>query len=184
MSDRDERYYNAQLNMQQCSRRGLFRALWSGVSKPVKASTQIAAIRSVPRPPTAVEEALLNRLCDGCGKCEEVCPQHVISMLEEKPTLTLDGGSCTECGECQRVCPTLSLANTSANGVPSTGAVAALSGMCVRQMGAPCQSCEEACPHQAIDTVNRSVSIKTELCSGCAQCRVACPSHAIQMVMR
>ncbi|WP_163392741.1 4Fe-4S binding protein [Enterovibrio norvegicus] len=184
MSDRDERYYTAQLNMQTCSRRGLFRGLWSGVSKPVKTQAGLAAKRTAPRPPTAVDENLLDRLCDGCGKCADACPQRIISMLEGKPALTLDGGACTECAECQRACPTLALANSSPDTLPSTGAVATLSGMCIRQMSAPCQSCSEACPHQAIDTVNRSIAIDTEKCSGCAQCRVACPAHAIQMVMR
>ncbi|KXF82276.1 4Fe-4S binding protein [Enterovibrio coralii] len=180
MRDKDERYYKAQLNMQQCSRRGLFRGLWSGVSKPMKATSTALTVRSVPRPPTAVDDDLLARLCNQCGACVTACPQHIIGLFTGLPELALDANSCTECGECQKACPTLALAGTG----HSTGAKASASGMCIRQMGASCDDCVTACPHQAISLVPRGIDVNAEMCSGCAQCRVACPSSAIQMTMR
>lgn len=178
MRDKDQRYYQAQLNMQQCSRRGLFRGLWSGVNKSMQ-QTERMIYRTVPRPPTATDEATLTRLCNQCGLCVNACPQHVITLVNGLPELALDANSCTECGECQRVCPTLALAESTKH----TGAQATMSGMCIRQMGARCQECVESCPHQSISLNQRGILIDIETCSGCAQCKAACPSSAIQMMM-
>ncbi|MDD1781116.1 4Fe-4S dicluster domain-containing protein [Enterovibrio sp. ZSDZ35] len=180
MREKDERYYHAQLNIQQCSRRGLFRGLWSGVSKPMKASATVVATRSAPRPPTAVEDALLVRLCNQCGECVAACPQHIIGLFSGLPELALDANGCNECGECQRACPTLALASSTT----STGAKAIASGMCIRQVGAECDDCSAACPHGAITLTPRGIEINADTCSGCAQCRIACSTNAIHMTMR
>ncbi len=178
MRDKDQRYYQAQLNMQQCSRRGLFRGFWSGVNKSMQQSERMVC-RPVPRPPTAADEATLKRLCNQCGLCVSACPQRVITLVSGLPELALDANSCTECGECQRACSTLALAASTQH----TGALATMSGMCIRQMGASCQECVESCPHQAIVLSPRGITIDKESCSGCGQCKVACPSSAIQMGM-
>ena len=42
--------------------------------------------------------------CIGCGMCEEVCPQGVFVIAEEK-TKIVDRDACMECGACARNCP-------------------------------------------------------------------------------
>ncbi len=48
--------------------------------------------------------------CCGCGACEQRCPKHCISLLEDSegflyPKVDLD--SCIDCGVCDNVCPVL-----------------------------------------------------------------------------
>ena len=42
--------------------------------------------------------------CNGCGRCEEVCPHAVISVLDRKATVTRRG-YCMQCGACRMNCP-------------------------------------------------------------------------------
>lgn len=44
--------------------------------------------------------------CIGCGACEAACPQHALTVIDGKSTLT---GNCTEIGACVGVCPTSAL---------------------------------------------------------------------------
>jgi ferredoxin len=43
-------------------------------------------------------------LCNGCGRCEEVCPHGVLSVVARKAVVT-DRGSCMQCGACRMNCP-------------------------------------------------------------------------------
>ncbi len=43
-------------------------------------------------------------LCDGCGDCLLVCPQHGITIVDQKAQLLNDEG-CVACGDCEVVCP-------------------------------------------------------------------------------
>ena len=40
-------------------------------------------------------------LCDGCGKCVEVCPFHVMVKAEDSPVTS----KCIACGICAKACP-------------------------------------------------------------------------------
>ncbi len=42
-------------------------------------------------------------LCVACGLCIQACPQHAISMEQQK--VTRDALRCTQCGACAAVCP-------------------------------------------------------------------------------
>ncbi len=42
-------------------------------------------------------------LCDGCGACEEVCPENAINIKEGKPEI--NGILCSGCGACIPECP-------------------------------------------------------------------------------
>ena len=42
--------------------------------------------------------------CIGCGRCSEVCPHQVFSLMEHKAQLS-DFDSCMECGACAKNCP-------------------------------------------------------------------------------
>ncbi|MGA2326144.1 MAG: 4Fe-4S binding protein [Bryobacteraceae bacterium] len=43
-------------------------------------------------------------LCNGCGRCEEVCPQAVFSVVGRKAVIA-NRGNCMECGACRMNCP-------------------------------------------------------------------------------
>jgi uncharacterized protein (DUF362 family)/NAD-dependent dihydropyrimidine dehydrogenase PreA subunit len=45
--------------------------------------------------------------CTGCGNCAEVCPAHVIRMLNKQPSIDLH--SCIRCFCCQELCPAKAL---------------------------------------------------------------------------
>jgi NAD-dependent dihydropyrimidine dehydrogenase PreA subunit len=43
-------------------------------------------------------------LCTGCGRCEEVCPHAVFSIVNRK-VLIANRENCMECGACRMNCP-------------------------------------------------------------------------------
>ncbi|MFZ3114602.1 MAG: mercury methylation ferredoxin HgcB [Syntrophales bacterium] len=43
-------------------------------------------------------------LCTGCGRCREVCPHQVFSVVKNK-ALIKDINACMECGACAKNCP-------------------------------------------------------------------------------
>lgn len=45
--------------------------------------------------------------CMQCGECVKICPEHALSLRENK--LALDRALCSACGECVDVCPTNAL---------------------------------------------------------------------------
>ncbi len=49
--------------------------------------------------------ALASELCNGCGRCIEVCP-HEVFALQEKKAWVVDRAACMECGACANNCET------------------------------------------------------------------------------
>lgn len=50
--------------------------------------------------------------CCGCGACQNVCPKHCITMVENKEGFRyphVDKEQCINCGMCEKVCPYLCL---------------------------------------------------------------------------
>lgn len=50
--------------------------------------------------------------CCGCGSCENICPKHCISMVENKDGFRyprIDKAQCVNCGLCEKACPYLNL---------------------------------------------------------------------------
>lgn len=43
-------------------------------------------------------------LCNGCGRCEEVCPHAVLSVVNRKASIVARG-NCMQCGACRMNCP-------------------------------------------------------------------------------
>jgi len=43
-------------------------------------------------------------LCNGCGECVPVCPQHALTLNKEPTTLIIDRQLCINCGTCVTAC--------------------------------------------------------------------------------
>jgi NAD-dependent dihydropyrimidine dehydrogenase PreA subunit len=48
--------------------------------------------------------------CDGCGVCEDACPQRSLEVVGERAVV--NEGECVECGGCVEACPVGALALT------------------------------------------------------------------------
>lgn len=157
------------------------RALFSKLGKPVKAASEAPAPtpRSAPRPPRAVDELLFQRLCDGCGECQSVCPNRVIELREQLAQLSLDYGECSLCGNCVEACPSQALhpsVEININLAPN------FANICNNYIGIECQRCVGACPQAAISVEDDELpTLDTTRCNGCGQCRSQCPVGAVVM---
>ncbi|MGR5117218.1 4Fe-4S binding protein [Vibrio astriarenae] len=175
MTSQDEKYIKASLEHQHISRRGLFRGLFAGAKNTSVQIQRESFQRLCPRPPTCVDENTLERLCDGCGECEQACKQRVIKLINGKPQLHLDCNYCTDCGDCAAVCKTGALADTT----HSTGVIPVFSDHCQRMLFGQCEACKSSCPQQAIDTTDKRPTVSKSKCNGCGECRSFCPMSAI-----
>ena len=79
--------------------------------------------------------ALDQALCNGCGRCEEVCPHGVFSIVSRKAVIA-NRGDCMECGACRLNCPVGAIEVSSGVGC----AVAIINGL--RGKG---EGCADAC---------------------------------------
>jgi NAD-dependent dihydropyrimidine dehydrogenase PreA subunit len=43
-------------------------------------------------------------LCNGCGRCMDVCPHQVFALVEKRAAIS-DLDACMECGACAKNCP-------------------------------------------------------------------------------
>jgi NAD-dependent dihydropyrimidine dehydrogenase PreA subunit len=73
--------------------------------------------------------------CNGCGRCEEVCPHAVFTVAARKAAIA-HGEDCMECGACRVNCPVGAIAVSSGVGC----AAAIVSGM-LRKDGGSAPSC-------------------------------------------
>jgi len=53
--------------------------------------------------------------CNGCGRCEEVCPHAVFSVVDRKAAI-VNRGECMECGACRVNCAMNAIAVSSGVG--------------------------------------------------------------------
>ncbi|MDG3088443.1 ferredoxin-type protein NapF [Vibrio hannami] len=157
------------------------RGFLSRLSKPIQniSDESEATLRDAPRPPHAVDEALFCRLCDGCEKCRDACPNSVIEIESELARLNLDYNECSLCEECVKACPTGALhtsidVNISLRPIFSKG--------CDNYLQLECNQCESGCPFSAITVEDGELPVlNSELCVGCGQCRSSCYVGAISM---
>ena len=54
-------------------------------------------------------------LCNGCGRCEEVCP-HAVFIVANRKAAVAARGNCMQCGACRMNCPVGSIAVTTGVG--------------------------------------------------------------------
>lgn len=74
-------------------------------------------------------------LCNGCGRCEEVCPHAVFDVANRKAALVARG-NCMQCGACRMNCPVGAIEVSS-----GVGCAAAIVGA-MRRGGGDGASCE------------------------------------------
>ena len=74
--------------------------------------------------------------CNGCGRCEEVCPHAVFSVINRKAAI-VNREQCMECGACRMNCVMNAIAVTSGVGC----AAAIVSAMRRGETGAESCSC-------------------------------------------
>ncbi len=173
-----EKYYQAYLEHNTISRRGLFRGLFKAVSHSAQAAEQSLPLVFKLRPPGAVDHLLFDRLCTGCGECEKACPEGLIKMDGQRPEIDFTASYCSRCEACVMACQVGALEQKAFN-IQSRPQVAV---RCSNTFSY-CASCADSCERSAIEWKNKKIPvIDTNKCDGCGECAFECQSNTITMV--
>lgn len=137
--------------------------------------------RSVPRPPTALEEKDFIESCTGCGECVSACPNGIITVRNQLAELDIELSYCSHCHECNRVCPTSALSHS----VSDCSLRPEITSNCNPQTAFYCAECQYGCPVSAITIhKNKKPTIALDLCNGCNLCHYHCPVSAITTLIK
>ena len=148
-------------------------------------------------PPTTLQYPEFLKACTACGKCMEVCPEHILKPAQRefevygihdaagKATASFELGFCRpDCQRCAEVCPTGAIPLLEATQKHSLriGWAQFNSRTCITQTDhVPCDACTRHCPHKAITTTERNGQriprINNRLCTGCGACEFYCPAR-------
>lgn len=150
---------------------------------------QPAADRQYPiLPPTPLQYPEFLQACTACGKCMEVCPEHILKPATHeyevygirnaagKPTISFESGYCRDnCQRCVEVCQLLKKTRR-------LGWAQFNSRTCITQTEqVPCDACARHCRTKAIVMVQHNgmpaPSINPRLCIGCGACEFYCPAR-------
>ncbi|HSW43998.1 MAG TPA: 4Fe-4S dicluster domain-containing protein [Phycisphaerae bacterium] len=144
-------------------------------------------VRSVLRPPGALQESEFLRTCYRCGNCSDVCPARAIrKMSSDDPELTgtpyidPDLAACVVCEElaCMKTCPSGALKLVGARGDIEMGLARWQPRACLRTQGDPCTLCVDKCPlgaeALAIGPAGE-IQVRETGCVGCGTCQFYCP---------
>ncbi|HEC77624.1 MAG TPA: 4Fe-4S dicluster domain-containing protein [candidate division WOR-3 bacterium] len=147
------------------------------------------------RPPGSLPEKDFLNLCLHCGKCMKVCPTNGLQpcILEAgingiwTPKLVPRIGGCEKnCNMCGSVCPTGAIRRLSSEEKTfvKIGTAVIDKNRCIAwEQDKVCLICDEACPYNAISSLNETIHNKTllrpfvdeRLCTGCGLCESRCP---------
>lgn len=180
MADKNERYYQAYLQHNHISRRGLLRGIFNAGQKAQQQISQAMYQRAATRPPQAVAEPLFMQNCTGCGDCVVACPYGLIQIQDQKAVLQIDYCACDHCGKCTEQCQTGALSSEVRS---DTELRPHFHRLCLQQQGRNCQFCRMACAVNAIrfDADSKKMLLDNELCNGCGECKLSCPTHHIEL---
>ena len=147
------------------------------------------------RPPGSIPESYFLNVCIHCGKCMKVCPTNGLQpcILEAglnglwTPRLAARIGGCEKnCNMCGQVCPTSAIRKLPLEEktyVKMGTAVIDRSRCIAWEQDKVCLICDEACPYNAISSLNETIRETTllrpfvdeRICTGCGLCEARCP---------
>jgi len=149
------------------------------------------------RPPGSIPEEAFLSACIHCGRCMKVCPTNGLQpcILEAgieglwTPRLIPRIGGCEKnCNMCGQVCPTSAIRRLPLEEkiFVKMGSAAIHRPRCIAwAQNMVCLICDEACPHNAIRSVNRTIRgislprplVDERICTGCGLCESRCPTE-------
>jgi ferredoxin len=147
------------------------------------------------RPPGSIPEPDFLNICICCGKCIKVCPTNGLQpcILEAgvngfwTPRLVSRIGGCEKnCNMCGQVCPTSAVRNLTLEEKTyvKMGTAVIDHARCIAwEQDLVCLICDEACPYDAISSLNETIRDTTllrpfvdeRICTGCGLCEARCP---------
>jgi len=147
------------------------------------------------RPPGSIPESDFLNTCIHCGKCMKVCPTNGLQpcILEAgvngiwTPRLAARIGGCEKnCNMCGQVCPTSAIRKLplEEKTYAKMGTAVIDRSRCIAwEQDKVCLICDEACPYNAISSLNETIRGTTLLrpfvdeliCTGCGLCEARCP---------
>lgn len=142
------------------------------------------AIRARPQRPPWTDEDLVRQRCTSCGDCIKACPEGILVRGPARtPVVDFDAGACTFCGACADSCSDNVFQK---NQSEPWNIVAEIGESCFLRRGISCQSCRDACDHEAMSYEMRfgvagKMTVFEERCTGCGACVSVCPADAILM---
>ena len=140
------------------------------------------------RPPWSKTEALFTDLCERCGDCITVCPEHIlIKGSGGFPSVDFSQGACTFCRSCVEACRHDAFDKPTEDEASAWELEVAITDDCLSLRGIVCRSCGDACETAAIRfqlmTGGRSApKVIDHLCTGCGECFAVCPNRAISIL--
>lgn len=147
------------------------------------------------RPPGAIPEPDFVNVCVHCGTCMKICPTNGLQpcVLEAglhglwTPRLIPKIGGCEKnCNACGQICPTSAIRKLplEEKTYARIGTAVIDRSRCIAwEQDKVCLICDEACPYNAISSLNAPVQdvvllrpfVDEKICTGCGLCEARCP---------
>ncbi len=147
------------------------------------------------RPPGSIPEADFLNTCIHCGKCMKICPTNGLQpcLMDAgingiwTPRLAARIGGCEKnCNMCGQICPTSAIRNLplEEKTYAKMGTAVIDRSRCIAwEQDKVCLICDEACPYNAISSLNEDVRgttllrpfVDERICTGCGLCEARCP---------
>jgi len=156
------------------SRKEFLRLPLRGLSSLINSITANDLIR----PPGVIKEELFQHLCNGCGRCKQVCLKGIIQISEEhnRPYLIPSDDPCDLCMKCIENCETGALRYPLPGEIIKFGCAEIDRSICLSWRGhTVCNLCKYKCPMGAIILNEQFMpEVDKALCNGCMVCEYVC----------
>ncbi len=154
------------------------------------------------RPPGSIPELDFLNLCMRCAKCMKICPTNGLQpcIFEAginglwSPRLVPRIGGCEKnCNMCGQICPTSAIRRLPLEEktyVRMGTAVIDRTRCIAWEQDKVCLICDEACPYNAISSLNETIRESTllrpfvdeRMCTGCGLCEARCPIEGVSAI--